>query len=79
MFNLSAADCHPANAVGEHALFQWGGSDWKRTSAEVGGSKYKQKNVDKGREGVQNPGKFADVLYEWSLSQTNFTAKLMEV
>ena len=23
--------------------------------------------MDKGREGVQNPGNFADVLYEWSL------------
>ena len=23
--------------------------------------------TDKGREGVQNPGNFADVLYEWSL------------
>ena len=27
----------------------------------------KQKNADKGREGVKNPGNFADVLYEWSL------------
>ena len=27
----------------------------------------KQKNADKGREEVKNPGNFADVLYEWSL------------
>ena len=25
-------------------------------------------NLDKGREGVKNPGNFADVLYVWSLS-----------
>ena len=31
------------------------------------GSMEKQKNADKGREGVKNPGNFADVLYEWSL------------
>ena len=24
-------------------------------------------NLAKGREGVKNPGNFADVLYEWSL------------
>ena len=33
----------------------------------VGGSKEKQTNAEKGGEGVQNPGNFADVLYEWSL------------
>ena len=26
-------------------------------------------NLDKGREGVKNPGNFADVLHEWSLFQ----------
>ena len=35
-------------------------------SAGVGGSKEKQKNADKGGEGVQNPENFADVLYVWS-------------
>ena len=32
-------------------------------------------NADKGREGVKNPVNFANVLYEWSLTQiplTNF-------
>ena len=33
----------------------------------VGGSKEKQTNAEKGGEGVQNPGNFADVLYVWSL------------
>ena len=32
------------------------------------GSKEKQKNAEKGGKGVKNPGNFADVLYEWSLS-----------
>ena len=30
------------------------------------GSKEKQTNAEKGGEGVQNPGNFADVLYVWS-------------
>ena len=49
-------------------LIQPGGVRLKRTSAMVGGSKEKQTNAEKGGEGVQNPGNFADVLYVWSLT-----------
>ena len=34
----------------------------------VGGVKGKADKCGKGGEGVQNPGNFADVLYEWSPS-----------
>ena len=41
----------------------------------VGGSKEKQTNAEKGGEGVQNPGNFADVLYVWSLTEISFNMR----
>ena len=69
LFHLSTAACDLLCKL-QPCDCRWqvrGGSDEKRTSAGVGGSKEKQTQSDRGREGVQNPENFADVLNEWSL------------
>ena len=61
--------CRPATAVNECACsFLVGrGVGILKDVRGSRGLKGKQNNADKGREGVQNPENFADVLYEWSL------------
>ena len=46
-----------------------GGLQWQYDVQEGEGVMENWTNLDKGREGVKNPGNFADVLYEWSLKQ----------
>ena len=64
LFHLFCS-CRPANVVQERACA--GGVRLIKGVRKGRGSMEKQKNADKGREGVKNPGNFADVLYEWSL------------
>ena len=64
LFHLFCS-CRPANVVQERACA--GGVRLIKGVRKGRGSMEKQKNADKGREGVKNPGNFVDVLYEWSL------------
>ena len=58
----------PCDWVPQASVFSSGGGAGLIKDVRRGrGVKLKQKNADKGREGVQNPENFADVLYEWSL------------